>query len=313
MGSGRWTRDQFETYTARTGRTVRKDGVIAGDYSAQEMYVNRKLSPMLDPKGVIRECCDTEEHPETIPVILALDVTGSMGQSAVEIAKKLNVIMTDLYGKIKDVEFLIMGIGDVMYDRAPIQASQFESDIRIAEQLDQIYFEGGGGGNNFESYTAAWYFGARHTRLDCWKRGKKGVIITIGDEPINPYIPLQGRNVNFGAYMDDSIQGNIDSRDILNEVKDKYELYHLVVNHNRWSGSRVPENVASFEKYLGRDHVKEVTLETLTKKLVDIIVDHSKKGAGQEIPELTWEAPDPEPANDTEKNFFTKILDFVTW
>lgn len=51
---------------------------------------------ILDPKNVIRECCDTEEHPNTIPVILALDVTGSMGQAAVEVAKKLNVIMTKL-------------------------------------------------------------------------------------------------------------------------------------------------------------------------------------------------------------------------
>ena len=65
-----------------------------------------------------------------------------------------------------------MGIGDLAYDYAPIQASQFESDIRIAEQLDKIYFEGGGGGNNFESYTAAWYFGVHNCKLDCWNRGE---------------------------------------------------------------------------------------------------------------------------------------------
>ena len=96
-----------------------------------------------------------------------------MGQTAVEIAKRLNEIMTKLYGQIKDVEFMIMGIGDLAYDTYPIQASQFESDIRIAEQLDKIYFEFGGGGNWFESYTAAWYFGSRHTKLDCWNRAKK--------------------------------------------------------------------------------------------------------------------------------------------
>lgn len=90
---------------------------------------------------------------------------------------------------------MIMGIGDLAYDGCPIQVSQFESDIRIAEQLDKIYFEFGGGGNSFESYTAAWYFGSRHTKLDCLNRGKKGIIITMGDEQLNPYLPLKGRRI----------------------------------------------------------------------------------------------------------------------
>lgn len=171
MGSGTWTRDAFTTYsTTIKGMSVDSTGSISGSYSNQEMFKSRGLDPALDPKNAIRECCDTDEHPNTIPVILALDVTGSMGQTAVEVAKKLNVIMTKLYEEVTDVEFMIMGIGDLSYDIVPIQASQFESDIRIAEQLDKIYFEFGGGGNDYESYTAAWYFGSRHTKLDCLNR-----------------------------------------------------------------------------------------------------------------------------------------------
>ena len=98
-------------------------GTISGDYRAQEMCTQRRIEPELDPKNAIRECCDSEEHPNTRPVILALDVTGSMGGASVKVAKELNVIMTELYGKVKDVEFLIMWIGDLAYDRAPIQAS----------------------------------------------------------------------------------------------------------------------------------------------------------------------------------------------
>lgn len=163
MGCGSWTSDSFKSYSKSVGRSVSKSGVIDSDYSNQEMFKAKYLDPALDPKKVIRECCDSEEHPNTLPVILALDVTGSMGNAAVEVAKKLNVIMTKLYKDVKDVEFMIMGIGDLAYDDCPIQVSQFESDIRIAEQLDKIYFEFGGGGNSFESYTAAWYFGSRHT------------------------------------------------------------------------------------------------------------------------------------------------------
>jgi len=271
MGHGVWTRKNFADYAAKTGRTLAADGSVDGCYSAQEMYKSRKLSPVLDPKGVIRECCDSDDHPNTIPVILALDVTGSMGSSAVEFAKKLNVIMTELYSRVRDVEFMVMGIGDVMYDAAPVQASQFESDIRIAEQLDELFFEHGGGGNNFESYTAAWYFGARHTKLDCWKRGKKGIIITIGDELINPYIPVRGRSCSFAAYMGDELQSDIDSRMLLNEVSDKYELYHLVADHSPAAHFRVENNVNSFAEYIGANHVSVVTLETLADTIVNIV------------------------------------------
>ena len=127
--------------------------VIDTNLNVQDIYKARHISPLLDPKNVMRECCDSEEHPNTLPVILALDVTGSMGDSAVRVAQKLNEIITDIYddGSIKDVQFCVMGIGDLSCDDAPIQISQFESDIRIAEQMDAIYFEGGGGGNRYES------------------------------------------------------------------------------------------------------------------------------------------------------------------
>lgn len=171
MGSGTWNTMAYTSYSKSVGRSVLDDGTLHANYTAQDLFKSKRIQPELNPYKVVRQCCDSDEHPNTVPVILALDVTGSMGSAAAEVAKKLNEVMTKLYENVTDVEFLVMGIGDLAYDDAPIQASQFESDIRIAEQLDKIYFEGGGGGNGFESYTAAWYFGLRHTNLDCWKRG----------------------------------------------------------------------------------------------------------------------------------------------
>ena len=114
MGCGSWTRDSYVSYSTTKGMSVSTDGMIRGSYSNQDMFKAKNIDSALNPKNVIRECCDTEEHPNTIPVILALDVTGSMGQAAVEVAKKLNVIMTKLYEKVTDVEFLIMGIGEIL-------------------------------------------------------------------------------------------------------------------------------------------------------------------------------------------------------
>lgn len=265
MGSGIWREDTFIQYSRRAGRTVDKKGCIAGNLSNQEMFGARTLDPMLDPKDVMRECCDTEEHPETIPVILALDVTGSMGQAAVEVAKQLNIIMTKLYEKVKDVEFMVMGIGDFAYDRYPLQVSQFESDIRIAEQLDKIYFEFGGGGNAYESYTAAWYFGLNHVKLDAWERGRKGIIITMGDEGVNPYLSAERIYDITGR----EIGEDVETEALFESVQEKYEVYHLFVNH------RIYVNNGSFiktwEKIMDKDHFKVVRLKDLTSEIIKIV------------------------------------------
>lgn len=268
MGGGYWTRGHFEEYNRARGRKVDKAGAIEGSYNNQEIFLAKGLDKMLDPKNVMRECCDSEEHPNTIPVILALDVTGSMGYAAVEVAKKLNIIMTNLYDKVEDVEFMIIGIGDFECDMVPVQISQFESDIRIADQLERIYFEFGGGGNSYESYTAAWYMAARHTRLDCWKRGKKGILITMGDEPLNPYLPISGRRVSFEEVTADRLQDVVETKDLYKEVTALYDVYHLNVIHGRYSDKRVRP---SFMKYLDQDHYRDTDLKRISDEIIEIV------------------------------------------
>ena len=272
MGSGIWREDTFRQYSRRVGRTVGKNGKIDGDFNNQDMFMARGLDPMLDPKDVMRECCDTEEHPETIPVILALDVTGSMGQAAVEVAKQLNVIMTNLYQKVNDVEFMVMGIGDFAYDKCPLQVSQFESDIRIAEQLDKVYFEFGGGGNAYESYTAAWYFGVNHVSLDAWKRGRKGIIITMGDEGINPYIPAE----RLAEVTGRPIAEDIDTKQLFAEVIEKYDVYHLFVKHRAYAANN--RFISTWEDVLDGEHFKVVNM----KDIADVIIKIVKNAAGNE-------------------------------
>lgn len=270
MGGGSWTRDSFRSYSSTKKMSVASDGSISGDYHAQDMFKQRMIAPELNPFKVIRECCDSAEHPNTIPVILGLDVTGSMGGAAVEVAKKLNVVMTSLYEKIADVEFMIMGIGDLAYDRAPIQASQFESDIRIAEQLDKIYFEGGGGGNSYESYTAAWYFGLRHTKLDCWNRGRKGIIITMGDEPLNPYLPKNP----LAEVTGDSLQGDVETKGLYEEASRKFDIYHLAVNDSQTSYRHYEPSIKeTFGKYLDKNHLLTVSMDNIANAIVDIVTN----------------------------------------
>lgn len=272
MGGGSWTTSSFTSYCTSTrgidASNISLDGTITAALNVQDVYKARYLDPILSPMNVMRECRDSEEHPNTIPVILALDVTGSMGAAATEVAKKLNVVMTKLYDQIADVEFCVMGIGDLAYDNAPIQISQFESDIRIAEQMDKVYFEFGGGGNSYESYTSAWYMGARHTDLDCWKRGKKGIIITMGDERMNPYLPHKPLKDATG----DGVQADVDTTELYKEVCEKFDVYHLDVRH----GWRHDDGIApSWLELLDKQHFKEVTLDSIADTIVDIIVGAS--------------------------------------
>lgn len=296
MGSGVWTRASFATYTTSSKyASLDSAGSIVGDYTAQEMFRQNRIAPELNPYNVIRECRDTEEHPETKPVILALDVTGSMGGASVKVAKELNVIMENIYKKVKDVEFLIMAIGDLAYDSAPIQASQFESDIRIAEQLDKVYFESGGGGNAYESYTAAWYFGLKHCDLDCWKRGKKGIIITLGDEPLNPYLP----HAALSKVTGDSLQADVETDALYEEVVKKFDVFHLAVDDKetsyRWHKQRIED---TFGSLLGISHYRVVNLNNLASAIADIVIGsageranvrtNTSEASGEASGEISW-------------------------
>ena len=288
MGSGKWTREKFNEYASgRYG--ISADELERADLRTQDVFRQRMISSLLNPRAVMRQCCDSEEHPGTLPVILALDVTGSMGKAAVKTATSLNSIMTGIFSsdKIKDVEFCVMAIGDIHYDRAPIQISQFESDIRIAEQLDAVYFEGGGGGNSYESYTAAWYMALKHCELDCWKRGGKGLIITMGDELPNPY--LNARELN--SVTGDSLQADIGTKELLKEVREKYDVYHLSVDDPcssyRWN-QRMNDLDAAWTELLGKGHYQVVGINNLHRAISRIVSEYADRqnGAREKAPVL---------------------------
>ena len=269
MGGGYWRKEDFERYSAGMGRKVGADGHVdtSGMRGAQDMYRAVGIDPKLDPYKVKRECCDNDEHPATVPVILALDVTGSMGGALLKTASSLGVIMQDILDKYKDVEFMIMGIGDLSYDRGPIQISQFESDIRIAEHLDKIWFERGGGGNSFESYTAAWYMGLHHTALDCWKRGQKGIIITLGDEPLNPYLP-GGR---LEQLTGDRLQGDVETRDLYRSALEKFEIFHVAVDDPGDCYRRYAGQIKSSFGPLLKKRLRVSTLDKLPRTILECL------------------------------------------
>lgn len=267
MGYGSWTACSYSDYRATT-----KVSNIKGMSSASldDIYTSRRLNEALSPMKVIRESCDSDEHPNSFPVILALDVTGSMGSAAQKVAAKLNDIMKTLYNQVPDVQFMFMGIGDMECDYAPVQLTQFESDVRMAQQLEKIYFEGGGGGNGYETYTTVWYMGSRHCKLDCWKKNRKGLIITLGDEPLNPIL----RASDISRFIGDNSQ-DIDTESLYQEASQKYDIYHISVDDYdtcyKYRDSLVDR---TWTKVIPESHYSVCGLDSLANKITNIIKDH---------------------------------------
>lgn len=226
MGSTRYDIDAREDRARRVGYASK---------SANEIFTQnakRMAHESMNPRGIsYREARDSDVHPNSLPIILGLDVTGSMGHIPHELIKEgLPKLMGGIIqGGVPDPALLFLGIGDHECDNYPLQVGQFESgDQELDMWLTRTYIESGGGGNAGESYLLAWYFAAFHTRSDAYeKRGKKGLLFTIGDEPCLRTLPASAIREIMGAG-----QQTYTHLELLEEARKRYNVYHISVLHS---------------------------------------------------------------------------------
>lgn len=274
MGYGHWTASSWDSYTTSRGYTASS--------SVSEMYTSRTAKDDFNPKNItVREARDSADHPNSTPIILALDVTGSMGSVLETVSKRLGDTMTEIYKRnpVDDPQVCFMALGDAECDDYPLQVTQFESDIRIAEQLNDIYFERGGGGNNGESYMLPWYFAARKCNTDAWeKRKKKGFLFTVGDENCLPTLT----KAQIKEFIGDDVERNLTSAELLTEVSRKYEVYHLIVDPVVY---QEPEK--NWKKLLGKNCIVVEDIEKIPEIIVSILEINAGKTADEVID--TWD------------------------
>lgn len=238
MGRGYYTTLSANTYTKSAYNVATTDGL--SNLSYKEVFRETALNKLLDPKNVIRESCNSDDHPHVLPIILGTDTTGSMGHAAVMTLAKLNETMEEVYKVTDDVAFCLMGIGDFECDGVPFQVTQFESDVRILEQSSLIYLPMGGGGNGYESYTSAWWFGLNRCKLDCWNEGRKGIILTCGDEPLNPTLPIKELQKHFGGEINNIVETN----QLYQLASEKFDIYHIAITDESsysWHKDKIEE------------------------------------------------------------------------
>jgi hypothetical protein len=200
----------------------------------QQVFQQAKCHPLMDPKGVrLRESRDGAGHPQSLGIVFALDVTGSMGEIPRLLAtQQLPTFMKVLLDcQVRDPQILFMAIGDATSDDAPLQVGQFESTAELMDQwLTWSYLEGGGGGTGEESYELGLYFLAMHTEMDCVvKRKKRGYLFMTGDEI--PYPSLSKHTVEgiIGDHLDDDLT----CEEIVAEVQKSFVPFFIIPDHAR--------------------------------------------------------------------------------
>ena len=284
----------FGSYTSADWSRLKTSRKITESSDAGNIFEKRAADPKFDPKYIaFREARDSDDHPDSTPIIMGLDVTGSMGYLSAQIAKEgLHETMMKLFSikPVNDPQIMFSAIGDCT-DSAPLQVTQFESDIRIAQQLLDLWLEGAGG-DAPEDYPLLWYFAAKHTAADRFeKRGKKGYIFTIGDADCHSKI--KGSDIK--AIFSDDAQ-DITSKKAAEMAEKNYELFHIhITSHSDTIPSELRKAIPGRVMRIGKNSInalpelivstlmlfqgikKDVVLSSWEDKAVRVIVEKSLK------------------------------------
>ena len=269
MGSSDYNEMVYKSRIDTAKKT--KTDVFVHSAAIRSGTVKTAVHKSLDPAGLnkaginVRESFDSKEHPESFPIVVGFDITGSMSRVPRIFIEKFPSLMAALLkkGYIKHPQILFAAIGDATCDRVPLQIGQFEAGNEMDEALANIYLEAGGGGQQTESYELFKYFMARHTDLDSMnKRNKKGICFIIGDEM--PYSHVKKHEVE--RVIGDTLEANIPVKTILKELKEKFEvIWILPAGTNNYNDSTV-------NKYLkdmfGQDFYKLDNPENICEFLI---------------------------------------------
>ena len=265
----------YGTYSSDS-RSVRATSLGYTTKSAHEIFKSRSINNAMNPNGiVVRESRDSKKHPNALPIIIALDVTGSMGTVPHQLVKDgLPTLVTEVIKNGQpDPQILFLAIGDHECDNSPLQVGQFESSDELLDKwLTDVYLEGGGGGNGGESYLLAWYFAGYHTVTDNFeKRKEKGFLFTIGDEPTLRNIPKRG----ISEIMGDGQYEDFSAAALLDKAKETYNVYHL---HIKQTGAGQREStIRGWRELMGENLVVIERHTDVANAIAQIVTEHCKK------------------------------------
>jgi len=293
MGTSRWDEGSYTSYASARGNMHR-----------DEIFTSRSIDSRMNLQEIeFREARDSALNPNSTPIIIGIDVTGSMGRLAEYLVKTgLGVMVSHILERrpVVDPAMCVVAIGDAECDRSPIQVGQFESDLVITEWLEAIHIEGGGGGNNKESYDMPYYFAINKTRTDSFEiRHEPGVLITIGDEP--PSRVLKKEHVR--RFIGDTPEVDTPFEELIESVRPMYTPYHITIAEGHYASHSIKRVRDDWREYLGN----AALVLTDHRKAAELIVSMLEVDAGNSVEDAIsiWD-------QDTARILRQSFADFVS-
>lgn len=197
------------------GSTLRKAAADREKASGPRTYAERggPMEKVVDPSKVV-------SSSSANPLIIAVDVTGSMASWPAEIFDRLPLLYNTLSQYREDLEICFAAIGDTSCDRWPLQVTPFARSFDLEQLLGSLYGEGGGG-DAPESYGlfAHWV----NTHVEVPKAQEQPFLIVFGDITMHPKV----RASEVRKYLGDTPHADVDALEAWRRVCQSWNTWFL--------------------------------------------------------------------------------------
>jgi len=216
-----WNEDTSSWYGSGTykygtkGSTKRKSSAKRAEAHGPRTY-EKKSQPnkkIIDPRKTV-------STDSINPLIIAVDVTGSMADWPFEIFDRLPLLYNTLSQYREDLTICFAAIGDAAVDRWPLQVTTFADGFDLEQLLSSLYGEGGGG-DAPESYGlfAHWV----NTHVEIPNVEEPPFMIVFGDVNMHPKVSHNFIKQQLG----DQVGRNVDAIKAWKAVTENWNTWFL--------------------------------------------------------------------------------------
>ncbi len=205
------------------------------DASASRARGGRTYQTKSKPDESLTDPKKTIVSASANPLVVAVDVTGSMQTWPFEIFDRLPLLYQTLSQYRPDLEIAFAAIGDAGCDRYPLQVTDFSKGFGLEDRLHALYGEGGGG-DAPESYQLFAYYMTAHVFTPGVARaaaagsvgdgepdGERPFLIVFGDQKFHPRVTAGQVKRLLGHELGPDLGGVA----VWREVAERWNVYFL--------------------------------------------------------------------------------------
>lgn len=229
-------------YDYKSARDAYKasEPVIASPSASRSRAADYRSKIGKTPAPVGKELVTESTHP----IVIAVDVTGSMSSWPSIIFEKLPLLGKEIERYAPNYAVSFTAFGDCHCDRYPLQVRDFDTGEKLDEHIKCLYPEGGGG-DDPESHDLAAYYYVNHCKME---KAVKPIFFLITDTYSHDCLPSDAIRANTG---DDTQGKSIDSLSVFKKLAEKFNVYVILRGHGArsyWSKIFGEQKVITIEE-----------------------------------------------------------------